>query len=228
MFSKLRAVGLRTYLTMADNHKILFGRENLTDLTNLLEGLNDSETESESDIMSLVKACKYEEPDEFLDNNFNSSESTSFFHLNCRGLCANWEAFNDLLLSMNSDIFSFDFIAISEAFKCEHDRRILLPGYHSLIHKSRENECRGGVGIFVKESIHFEIRQDLSILIPNVIESLFIEYETYSHKKSIVGVIYRPNTPPKADLDLFITKMNNTLEKIDAEKKKLFYWVMLI
>ena len=59
--------------------------------------------------------------------------------------------------------------------------------------------------------------------------SLFIEYETYSHKKSIVGVIYRPNTPLKADLDLFITKMNITLEKIDAEKEKAaLYRVMLI
>ncbi len=44
------------------------------------------------------------------------------------------------------------------------------------------------------------------MFIPHIIESLFVEL-IINNKPVIVGVIYRPNTPPKADLDVFMHSM---------------------
>ena len=98
-------------------------------------------------------------------------------HLNCRGLSSNWEKFQDLLCDMHSDEFSFDYIVFSEVFRCDRDQRISLPGYHPFITRCREinDDNRGGVGLFVRESMDYKIRDDLSVFIPHVYESLFIE-----------------------------------------------------
>ena len=55
--------------------------------------------------------------------------------------------------------------------------RISLPGYHNLIARCRDNGPRGGVGLFIKETINHKIREDLSVFIPHVFESLFVEIE---------------------------------------------------
>ena len=55
--------------------------------------------------------------------------------------------------------------------------------------------------MFIKDHINYTLREDLSVFIPHVFESLFIEFGT--SKKTVLGIIYRPNTAPKADIDLF-------------------------
>ena len=39
--------------------------------------------------------------------------------------------------------------------------------------------------------------------------------------KDLIGVIYRPNSQPKADIDIFISTLNDILEIINDEKKKM-------
>ena len=93
-------------------------------------------------------------------------------------------------------------IGISEVHKWEHDNRLNLEGYHPMLKKTREDDDRGDVALFIKNSITYKIREDLSIFIPHITESLFIECELQNKHKVIVGVIYRPNSAPKADLDI--------------------------
>ena len=62
------------------------------------------------------------------------------------------------------------------------------------------------------------MRDDLSVFIPNIIETLFIEYDTHEHKREILGVVYKPNTPPKADLDIFTNTIHELMEKINEER----------
>jgi len=144
---------------------------------------------------------------------------TSYFHLNCRGLSSNWDSFQNLICDMHSDQHSFDFIAISEIFHCDHDRRISLPGYHKILTRCRETAKRGGVGLFIKNTIDYKVREDLSVFIPNVYESLFIETLPSHGKHSIVGVVYRPNTFPLADVDVFTTTLLEVLDQINDEHK---------
>ena len=62
-------------------------------------------------------------------------------------------------------------------------------------------------------------RDDLSIFIPHVIETLFIEVKLNEIKSVILGVIYRPNTQPRADIDVFTTKLADITAKINNENK---------
>ena len=100
-------------------------------------------------------------------------ETLSFFHLNCRGLSANWESFRDLICNLHGNSFSFDLIGISEIHKCSHDSRLSLPGYHNLISCCRKDDPRGGVGIFMKETLNYIIREDITVFIPHIFDSVY-------------------------------------------------------
>ena len=78
---------------------------------------------------------------------------------------------------MHTDNFSFDFIGLSEVFNVERDQRLNLPGYQDIVYRTRDDGRGGGggVGLFVKENISFRVRHDLSVFIPHIIESIFIE-----------------------------------------------------
>ena len=143
-------------------------------------------------------------------------------HLNCRGLSSNWEKFNDYLCDIHSDEFSSDYIGISEVFRCDREQRISLPGHHDIITRCREStdDYRGGVALFIKETIDYKIRKDLSVFIPHVYESLFVEVTSNCGKNTIIGVIYRHNTFPLADIDRFTTTLFGVLDIINSENKK--------
>ena len=62
------------------------------------------------------------------------------------------------------------------------------------------------------------MEQYISVFIPHVFESLFIEIVS-SSKSSIVGVIYRPNTAPKSDVDVFSSTLQKIMDIINNEHK---------
>ncbi len=96
---------------------------------------------------------------------------------------------------MQSNTFQSNFIGLTEVFDCSRDARLHLPGFHKLVSRTRSDDNRGGVGLFVANNIHFTIREDLSAFIPHVYESLFVEISKGRNiPNQIVGVIYRPNT----------------------------------
>ena len=138
------------------------------------------------------------------------TRGTSYFHINCRGLSNNWEGFRHLLCELHSEKFALDFIGVSEAYRCDGDTRLRLPGYHDLISRCRIDGSRGGVGLFIKDNIQYKISQDLN---------RFLLKLTYSQVNLIVGVIYRPNTAPKADIDKFMSILLEKMDQVNTEKK---------
>lgn len=49
--------------------------------------------------------------------------------------------------------------------------------------------------------------------------SIFVEVNSKPNMKNIVGVIYRPNSQPKADLDIFMSTFSDLMISINNEKK---------
>ena len=79
------------------------------------------------------------------------------------------------------------------------------------------SSCSYGHG---KLSLLYYIKREyLSIFIPHVMETMFVEIQYKRSKPIIVGVIYRPNTLPRADLDLFISNLLEIQGKISNENK---------
>jgi len=163
--------------------------------------------------------CNYYEPEQFNEKTKDFQNSTSYFHLNCRSLSSNWGSFYDLLCELHDTKFSFDFIGISEVFKCDKDQRLALPGYHKIITRCCDEGTHGGVGLFIKQNINYKIREDLSIFIPHIFESIFIEVSSISTKNNIVGVIYRPNSQPKADINIFTKTLLDLMNLITNDNK---------
>lgn len=135
--------------------------------------------------------------------------------LNCRGLNAHWDEFCDFTSKLENRGRKLDIIALSEVFTIKSSHVPALQGYHGLRYSTRPGTAggRGGVGMFIREEYVYEIRQDLSIFIPNVFESLFVEVRR-ENKRLIVGVIYRPNSPPLASAEIFNDKILEITGKI--------------
>ena len=60
------------------------------------------------------------------------------------------------------------------------------------------------------------------MFIPHVIESVFFEIQINERKTIIVGVIYRPNTQPRADIDIFMQTIIE-IQSIIKEENKISY-----
>ena len=166
-------------------------------------------------------SCDYYSPEEFGRSFQHYKKSQSFFCINCRSLNYHWDALREFLLMINSDGFLFDFIGLTEVFQIRNDTNYTLDGYHQLEFNVRPeaDDGRGGVALFVKDHLNYFRREDLSIFIPHVIESIFIEVQNNRSKPFIVGIIYRPNTFPLADLDRFISELLEVQSKIASENK---------
>ena len=171
---------------------------------------SDDFSDGDSPYQYCNDTCDYHEIEDFHLQTDNSKDPLSYFHINCRGLSANWEAFQNLICELHDDKFAFDLIGISELYKFSNDDRIKLQGYHTIIGRNRDDGPRGGVGLFIKDNINFIIREDISVFIPHVIETIFIE---------IVGVIYRPNTEPIADLFIYTSNLYDIMDTVNQENK---------
>ena len=97
--------------------------------------------------------------------------------------------------------------------------RLSLPGYHNLITRRRDDGPRGGVGLFIKQTVNYKIREDLSVFIPHVFESVFVETINKTEKNTLVGIIYRPNTEPRADIDILTSNLEYIMDTANHENK---------
>ena len=50
-----------------------------------------------------------------------------------------------------------------------------LENYHPIVCKTRLDNDRGGVGLYVSAECDYRLRDDLTLFIPHIIESLFVE-----------------------------------------------------
>ena len=146
------------------------------------------------------------------------------FCINCRSINANWGSFTELILNISSDRFHFDFIGLTEVFKVHDGTNYSIEGYHDIESNTRgdTDDGHGGVALYINETMSFFRRDDLSIFIPHVIETIFVEIKVNETKSVIVGVTYRPNSFPRADIDLFIQKITEVANIISLENEESY------
>jgi len=152
------------------------------DLLSLYEHTTEDNDYTDSPFQYSHIRCNYFERKEFSDVHQRMHNSLSYFHLNCRGLLSNWDSFYDVMCQLNNDSFSFDCIGTSENYQTLGDTRLSLNGYHDIIARCRDDGSRGSVGLFLKNNINFKIRDNISVFMPHVFESLFAEIISQSEK----------------------------------------------
>ena len=150
---------------------------------------NDPDVNFYNDVFTLD--TQYLAPDKF-QRNFKpfSKQSLFILHLNIRSINKNFEAVKQFYLSLN---FNFSIVCFSETWandiNINKNSSFQLPNYNTehQIRKSR----RGGVCIFIHDSLGYKAREDLSINC-DAIESLSIEISKGKTRNTIFNVVYSP------------------------------------
>ena len=57
------------------------------------------------------------------------------------------------------------------------------------------------------------------MFIPHIFESLFVEASSSLSKSKIVGVVYGPNSQPKADLNICMSTVDDMMRIMNTEKE---------
>ena len=120
--------------------------------------------------------------------------SFSPIHTNLASINKHFDELQHILSKLKTD---FD-IGISEHKISSQNEtpvnNINLPLYHPFVFDTSQTNY-GGTGIYVKESIVFNKREDLKIYSPGDFESTFIELVLPNKRNMIVGCLYRhPNS----------------------------------
>ena len=110
-----------------------------------------------------------------------------------------------------------DYILLCETFVNDDNAHLFkLPNYN-LIYKNRKIKSKGGVAIYIRDNIQYNLREDLSIFIEGEFESIFIE-SINNGQTSIVGEIYRiPNT----SVNLSIQRYEEILQKMESSNSQV-------
>jgi exonuclease III len=148
--------------------------------------------------------------------NHQQRPSLSFLSHNIRGAHINLTDLLNFFAPIEND-FHFSIIALSETWFGPHNCTAFNPPNYQGAHNTRTNRTRGGVSIFVHESLSFKRRDDLSLLTDSI-ECLFVETSD-PFSIPLVGVIYRP---PGADVHCFLDELNSITRSVSSEKKAAY------
>ena len=119
----------------------------------------------------------------------------------------------EIKLSMQNrsiDIISFSETRLSADIS---DNMVKIPGY-DIIRKDR-NRLGGGVCIYARSTINYQIRNDL---LPSNLEAVSIEINKPNSKPFLVVSVYRPPDAPPS----FFTDLEDIVNKIDDERNDLY------
>lgn len=143
-----------------------------------------------------------------------SDDSLSLLHTNIRSISKNFNSLKSYLLCL---CLQFSIIGITETWLRYTNKEFChLPDY-KFISSCRDSHKRGGgVAFFVKKSLNFIVRHDLTINTEEA-EMLFIQFDKTifnTNQNVVIGVVYRP---PSTNIDKFNKKINKTLKTIDTK-----------
>ena len=139
-----------------------------------------------------------------------SPKKFTVLHLNVRSLIHKIDHLEALLNTMNIEV---DIIAITETWETPINSDLInLPGYNKCS-KCRTYNNKGGVALFVRDSIDFSIVKYET----KTFESVIIEIKTHSKDTTIVGTIYRP---PGGNLVDFNEEYESLLTKLVHKNNK--------
>ncbi len=138
-------------------------------------------------------------------------------HINIHGLASKISHLKNIISQLKQNGITIHFILLCETFLNDVNCNMYqIPGY-SFMHNSRKSLSKGGVAMYILDTLSFVERPDLSTFIEGQFECIFTEIKGRSGNKSIiVGEIYRPpNTNEKEAISRYdqimssICKTNN-------------------
>jgi hypothetical protein len=143
-----------------------------------------------------------------LKNN-NTPFQFSCLHLNIHSLPAKFDHLQTILAKFEAQHIKLHFIFLCETFLNDlKTAQYNIPGYN-LIANNRQTKTKGGVAIYITNSLSHTRREDIEINIEGEFETLFVEIDKH---KLILGEIYRiPNTNENKSVERYNTIINKIM-----------------
>ena len=130
-------------------------------VTDFLDVQQDNDLSLDND-GPYIKQSKYYDLDDFnqIMKEYNTDSNTSVLNINARSLVNHFNEFTAILSDLPSQ---FDVICVEETWLSDLLEPLVTLNEYTLVtkHKSKCKEG-GGLGIYVKNSIDFKLRDDLS------------------------------------------------------------------
>lgn len=163
----------------------------------------------------INSTCNY-----YLVDNFNMKlqniNGFSIIHFNARSLKANMNKITLHLMKLNH---VFDIITIADNSLSEEDCLSFNIKNYEVKHIVRPSNKNGGVSIFVRNHLNFDIIEDMSYSCENVMDCLALKVKLNNNRNIYVSCIYRQCG---ADLKIFNDHFNNYLHSLNS-KNKIYY-----
>ena len=188
--------------------------------------MNNSLGEHSADLETILQTkdmldddfeCQYLDVDDVHgmagDNNF------MVLSQNIRSLGGKFDQFSEYVGSFKSHKVTA--IALQEVWSV--GRIYDLPGYHQLQYNTRDqgktlnSNCGGGVGIYICNSLDFDILHFENQFVEGIYESIWVKLNFGDRKSKIVGSVYRPNSA-KSDLNKAISIHESILQALKTDK----------
>lgn len=141
----------------------------------------------------------------------------SLFHLNIRSVPRNFCNLRSYIQNLN---INFDVIGLTETWLNKANSNLYNMNGYVQRESCREGSRGGGVSLYIKEDLSFNVRNDLTVS-NSEFESLFIELDNANNhgSKILVGVVYKP---PSTQVDSFLDSFNDILNVVQNEHKETY------
>ena len=118
------------------------------------------------------------------------------------------------LIEAYNSVFNYDLIAIAETHidSTIDEGRLALDGYSFIKGNHPHNVKKGGVGLYVKDSLPSKARSDLAILPECIVHEIHL-----NKKKYFFAVVYRSPSQNETEFENFMMNFELMLSKMNAE-----------
>ena len=134
-------------------------------------------------------------------------------HINIHSVPDKIDKLREMLAQFLNVNIEFDFILLCEAFMKDNTMHLYNLSGYTLVCNNRQMLIKGGVAIYIRDSISYKVREDISVFYEGEFETIFIETTGCAHR-TIVGEVYRiPNTSEIMSIDRFeslLSKLQQT------------------
>ena len=195
-----------------------FNQINSFSIDDIIEQINilNFDKNNEEDFVDNAETSKYYKSFDLKTVFSSKSKEVTMLHVNIVSMIKNFEKLEKLLGSMEKWP---EVIAISETRLKSHHSDSYIPSLegYDFVRKDSELNC-GGVGIFIKNTISYEVREDISLNVPKC-QDIWLDIKPLSKKSIILAAVYRH---PRHNFQSFQNNLLKILEKIGNKKKDFF------
>ena len=143
-------------------------------------------------------------------NKYKNNTDPLIISINIQSINSKYDALKTYVCQLDGLGIQADIILLQETWEVKFPKHFHLPGYQTIIARTRVGMRGGGVGFFVRDGLHFKERTEYESHTEKTFENLVLEV-TFPNKTIIFSNIYRSPTPPVAPLLQYIWKTSYLL-----------------